>query len=85
MDDQSILKQLNLSEEDLKDLLAKHQAFLASLNPSQLAAVKASLPTAEQASKSLGPSAEELTKFVNTRLGKAQPSATLMFFVAPAK
>jgi hypothetical protein len=85
MDEQSILKQLNLSESDAKDLVQKYEAFLTSLNPAQRAVLEASLPNAADAAKSLGPSAEDLTSFVNNRMSKSQPSTSLMFFVAPQK
>ena len=85
MDEQTILKQLNLSEEDFKDLVTKHQAFVSSLNPAQLAVVKASMPSAEDAAKTFGPTGAQLTSFVNARLGKSATPATQLFFVAPSK
>ncbi len=87
MDEQYILDQLGLTEADLKDLVEKHQRFLASLNPAQQKAVAAAMPTAEDAAKTLSGdvTADDLTKFVGSRGSKTQPSTSLLFFLASQK
>lgn len=87
MDEQQILKQLNLSEADLNDLIAKFQKFAAGLNPAQRAAVESALPSASDAAKTLSYSVTEsdLTSFINKRVASGSPSTALMFFIAPSK
>jgi hypothetical protein len=85
MDEQQILKQLNLSEEDLKDFVNKWQTFVAGLNPAQAAALQVSLPTAEAAAQSHGVTADELTRFVSSRLASTQATTSLLFFVSSTK
>jgi hypothetical protein len=73
-----ILRAIGLSEADAADLVRKHQAFLASLNPAQYEAVRRSLrsPGAIAASISPDVTVEDLNRFVAERSPSADgPSA----------
>lgn len=50
-----MLKQMNLSDGDLKELLTKFTEFHSSLNPQQQEVIKRSLPTAVSAAQTFGP------------------------------
>lgn len=73
MKDAEILKAIGLSEADAADLVRKHQAFLASLNPAQYEAVRRSMrsPGAIAASISANVTVEDLNRFVAERCASA--------------
>jgi hypothetical protein len=50
-----MLKRLDLSDEELKELLQKFGKFLKSLNDRQRAVIERSLPTTAAAAKTFGP------------------------------
>ena len=50
-----LLKKLGLTDAELRDLQAKHHQFVSGLTASQKKSVAQSLPTAEEAAKTLGP------------------------------
>ena len=63
MDRDALLKSLGLNEKELQDFLRKFANFQRELNPAQLAVLLRSLPTLDQARRSLGPNPEDLTEF----------------------
>lgn len=69
MNDEDILEAIGLSEEDATDLACKHQAYLKSLNPAQLAAVNRALPSPEDlvAAISDDMTVEDLNQWVAAR------------------
>jgi hypothetical protein len=69
MKDAEILKAIGLSEADAADLVRKHQAFLASLNPAQYEVFRRSMrsPSAIAASISPNCTVEDLNRFVAER------------------
>ena len=66
MDSEALLKSLGLSEKELQDFLRKFANFQRDLNPAQLTLLLRSLPTLDQARRSLGPSPGDLTEFFRT-------------------
>jgi hypothetical protein len=78
MKDAEILKAIGLSEADAADLVRKHQAFLASLNPAQYKAARRSLRSPGEIAASIGANVtvEDLNRFVAERSPSADgPSA----------
>jgi len=69
MNDEQILAAIGLSEADATDLALKHQAYLASLNPAQFAAVSRSLPTPQSAAAAISPdcTVDDLNNFIAKR------------------
>ena len=69
MDREALLKSLGLTNDELQDFLRKFAAFQRELNPAQLRVLVRSLPTIEQARKSLGPTTGDLTQLFGSELG----------------
>jgi hypothetical protein len=88
MNDEQILVAMGLSEADATDLARKHQAFLASLNPAQFAAVSRSLPTPAAAAAAISPdcTVDDLNNFIAKRChsGPAHGAAAFPAPVAAA-
>lgn len=60
MNRDALLKSLGLTEEEFQDLLRKFANFQRELNPDQLKVLLRSLPSLEQARRSLCPNPEDL-------------------------
>jgi len=77
--DQQILNKIGLSDEDTRDLIRKHQAYLDSLNPAQRTVVAKAMPSWDEAASAVGPdcTADDLSKFVNSRGRTANTSSAL--------
>jgi hypothetical protein len=67
--DDELLKKLNISDPDLRDMQSKVDQFVKTLNPSQVKSLKKSLPTPEQAVKTIGPDVKpaDLETFIRAR------------------
>lgn len=87
MNEQDLLKHLNLSEADLQDFVTKLHQFVSSLNPRQRAALEASLPSLDEVAKLTGAdvTAEQLTNYVAKRLPATGPTTALLFLLAAKK
>jgi hypothetical protein len=59
MNQEEMLRELGVSRKELRDLLAKFNSFLASLDERQHAVVRRSLPTLAEATASFGPDVTE--------------------------
>ena len=77
--DQKILMKIGLTDAELRDMQTKFHHYAASLNPKQIKSLVASMPTAKQAAKTLGPdiTADELEKFIRAH---APHDATVVSF-----
>ena len=82
-----ILKKIGLEEKDATDLVQKHSRYLESLNRAQYQLVKDSLPSWEEAAKTISPecTAQDLLKFVKARGGAADPVGALCVCVGRPK
>ena len=69
MDREALLQSLGLTSDELKDFLRKFANFQRELNTAQLRVLVRSLPSIEQARKSLGPTTEDLTELFGSELG----------------
>src|SRR5580698_6480570 len=92
MNDEQILAAMGLSEADATDLARKHQAYLASLNPAQFAAVSRSMASPEAAAAAISPycTVDDLNHFIVKRCqsgassgGAAFPAPVAGAFPAP--
>ncbi len=79
MKDSQILQAIGLSEADATDLASKHQAYLRSLNPAQLAVVNSSLPSPEEAAAAISSdcTADDINNFVKARCNAAPVAGAL--------
>ncbi len=69
MNDRELLSKIGLSDEELRDLLEKLQAFIATLNPQQKRVLEKSLVSSREAAESLKEdvSPKQLEKFIRER------------------
>jgi hypothetical protein len=83
--DSIILSRVGLNEDEARDFIAKHQAYLNSLTPAQYSAVAATLPSWEQAAASIHPdmTAADLQDFVARRGETPAHASALCFFATP--
>lgn len=74
-----LLKKLGLTDAELRDLQAKHHQFVSGLTASQKKSVAQSLPTAEEAAKTLGPGVtpSHLERFIRARAPRGE--STVLF------
>ncbi len=70
MDREALLKSLGLTNDELKDFLRKFADFQRELNPAQLKVLVRSLPTIDEARKSLGPTTQDLTELFGSELDR---------------
>jgi hypothetical protein len=79
--DSEILSRTGFSEDDARDFIRKHQAYLNSLSPAQYTAVQNTLPSWEDAAKAIDPkmTAADLQDFVARRGEKPVASSALCF------
>lgn len=83
MSDKEILKQIGLSDSELRDYLAKVNKLFNELNKKQRRVFIASMSSAHEALRTLSPdiTAEQLEHFIRSR---EDESATAIFFVRVA-
>jgi hypothetical protein len=69
MTDDELLKAMGLSDEELRDLLARTDAFFQELGRSERKVVKETMPSIAEAAKTFGRDVTpaELTKFLKAR------------------
>ena len=79
MDSEALLKSLGLTSDELHDFLRKFGAFQRELNPAQLQVLTRSLPSVEQARKSLGPTTQDVTEFFRKESGGAGDVVMCLF------
>ncbi len=70
MDREALLKSLGLTNDELQDFLRKFADFQRELNPAQLKVLVRSLPTIDEARKSLGPTTQDLTELFGSELDR---------------
>ncbi len=68
MDREALLQSLGLTNDELQDFLRKFANFQRELNPAQLKVLVRSLPTIDEARKSLGPTTQDLTELFGSEL-----------------
>jgi hypothetical protein len=83
--DSVILSRIGLSEDEARDFIAKHQAYLKSLTPAQYDAVSRSLPSWEAAAATIHPdmTAADLQDFVARHGETPAPASALWLLAAP--
>ena len=82
--DSAILSKVGLSEEEARDFIAKHQAYLKGLTPTQYEGVSRSLPSWQEAATAIHPdmTAPDLQDFV-ARRGETPAPVSALCFMAP--
>jgi len=82
--DSLILSKVGLNEEEARDFIAKHQAYLNSLTPAQYAGVSRSLPSWQEAAAAMHPdmTAADLQDFVARRGETPAPASALCLMAA---
>lgn len=79
MDREALLEKLGLTSEELQDFLRKFNDFKRTLNPAQLQILVRSLPSLEQARRSLGPTDQDLADLFRDEADKSGDVVMFLF------